>query len=69
MKCRTRKLTLCAISCRAPQGARGLKYLGGEVIAEAGLRRAPQGARGLKLVRLPPLLAGMLVAPRKGRVD
>ena len=39
----------CACACRAPQGARGLKWPAApdRVVGLAG--RAPQGARGLKL--------------------
>ena len=56
-------------SCRAPQGARGLKFAVAEVDRGDGDRRAPQGARGLKFEEGRGLLVLPLVAPHKGRVD
>ena len=53
---------------RAPQGARGLKFVGVDQAAVADLRRAPQGARGLKCRYTESELTAAIVAPRKGRV-
>ena len=63
-----RSTTAAPRRCRAPQGARGLKY-GGTIYEVQYIGRAPQGARGLKC------LSGVLkqtmnyVVPRKGHVD
>ena len=55
--------------CRAPYGARGLKYrTDGRHAGVAS--RAPYGARGLKFSVLCPLgVVLSVVAPRMGRVD
>ena len=52
---------------RAPQGARGLKYIQ-SVTCYHCTSRAPQGARGLKSAFLDLENLYYLVAPRKGRV-
>ena len=54
--------------CRAPYGARGLKYRAGAYHNDP-YCRAPYGARGLKLLRLPSPDQANDVAPRMGRVD
>ena len=54
--------------CRAPYGARGLKY-GINHQNHHPYRRAPYGARGLKCLSLRRSLLLVLVAPRMGRVD
>ena len=51
--------------CRAPQGARGLKFRLAAVLAGRGDRRAPQGARGLKYRRF--LLSSDLIVSRPAR--
>ena len=43
--------------CRAPHGARGLKFISGAAYGVKDPGRAPHGARGLKF----PLLAGKQV--------
>ena len=53
---------------RAPQGARGLKYLYHLTLIIAYYRRAPQGARGLKCSLERGIERLVAVAPRKGRV-
>ena len=63
-------LSAPALSGRAPQGARGLKFFLRRPRRSPDRRRAPQGARGLKLtLDQSSKLLGLDVAPRKGRVD
>ena len=53
---------------RAPQGARGLKFLIAMAVVDGFDGRAPQGARGLKSKLCRKILYREAVAPRKGRV-
>ena len=52
--------------CRAPQGARGLKYFTLDAAASHENRRAPQGARGLKCLAIPATSKGLMSRPARG---
>ena len=64
MKCFTRMVSLSPAR-RAPQGARGLKYVAAANI-KGTLSRAPQGARGLKFRKLDRLSDGRRSRPARG---
>ena len=54
--------------CRAPYGARGLKFINVEGLRKQ-ICRAPYGARGLKFTKNENEFVRIKVAPRMGRVD
>ena len=54
------------MSSRAPQGARGLKYIKPVRDRVLGFGRAPQGARGLKYLRMSLYYLFQLSRPARG---
>ena len=59
---------LIPLPCRAPQGARGLKYTNGSASRTAMTSRPARGA-WIEMVLVLVLVLVLVVAPRKGRVD